>query len=247
VAFYPPPACFGPPPYATIFVIYEGDLAWRNTIFGFDTFACENIHIYTHYGFAVCAADIPISDEKGPARSVRESLSQAVQTVVEAGLADPQRLGIFGHSYGGYTVNCAITGLDCFAAAVSSTGAVNLTSEYGRVSEDGTSFCGYFEQGQGKMGGPPWEKPERYIENSPLFQLNRVSTPVLIIHGDRDWNVSQAWELFSGLRRLGKTAELAIYEGEGHWQGEWRRANIIDRWNRVLAWFDKYLRPARGG
>jgi dipeptidyl aminopeptidase/acylaminoacyl peptidase len=165
-----------------------------------------------------------------------------VQAVVEAGLVDPQRLGIIGHSYGGYTVNCAITGLDCFAAAVSDTGSVNLTSEYGRVTEEGLSFCGYFEDGQGKMGAPPWAAVEKYIQNSPLFQLDRVTTPVLIIHGDRDWNLSQACELFSGLRRLGKLAELAIYEGEGHWQGTWSRANIVDRWQRVLAWFDRYLR-----
>jgi dipeptidyl aminopeptidase/acylaminoacyl peptidase len=61
---------------------------------------------------------------------------------------------------------------------------------------------------------------------------------------DRAPNLPQAWELFSGLRRLGKVAELAIYEGEDHWQGEWSRANIIDRWQRVLAWFDRYLLPS---
>jgi dipeptidyl aminopeptidase/acylaminoacyl peptidase len=241
VAFYPPPAHFGPPPYPTIFPIYEGQLSTHNIIFGFEPSPCENIHIYTHHGYAVCAPDIPMTDA-GPARSVRDALSQVVQAVVEAGLVDPQRLGIIGHSYGGYTVNCAITGLDCFAAAVSDTGSVNLTSEYGRVTEEGLSFCGYFEDGQGKMGAPPWAAVEKYIQNSPLFQLDRVTTPVLIIHGDRDWNLSQAWELFSGLRRLGKLAELAIYEGEGHWQGTWSRANIVDRWQRVLAWFDRYLR-----
>jgi len=242
MAFYPPPARFGPPPYPTIFLIYEGQSSAHNIIFGFEPSPCENIHIYTHRGYAVCGPDLPIA-EASPARSVREGLAEIVRTVVEAGLADPERLGIIGHSYGGYTVNCAITGLDCFAAAVSDTGSVNLTSEYGRVSEDGTSFCGYFEEGQGRTGAPPWAAVEKYVENSPLFQLDRVTTPVLIIHGDRDWNLPQAWELFSGLRRLGKIAELAIYEGEGHWQGTWSRANIVDRWGRVLAWFDRYLRP----
>ena len=243
LVFYPPPTRFGPPPYPTIFTIYEGGLAWRNEIFGFDASACDNIHIYTHHGYAVCGPDLPMSDEKGPARSVREALPQAVKALVEAGLADPRRLGLIGHSYGGYTVNCAITGLDCFAAAISDTGAVNLTSGYGRVNEEGASFCGYFEQGQGKMGAPPWAAAEKYIENSPLFQLDRVTTPLLIIHGARDTNLTQAWELFVGLRRLGKVAELAIYQGEEHWQGTWSRANIIDRWHRVLAWCDRHLMP----
>jgi dipeptidyl aminopeptidase/acylaminoacyl peptidase len=246
LAFYPPPAHFGPPPYPTVFPIYEGQFSTHNIIFGYEPSPCDNIHLYTHHGFAVCGPDIPMT-EAGPARSVREGLAQAVQAVVEAGLADPQRLGIIGHSYGGYTVNCAITGLDCFAAAVSDTGSVNLTSAYGRVSDDGTSFCGYFEDGQGKMGAPPWAAAEKYVANSPLFQLDRVTTPVLIIHGHRDANLSQAWELFSGLRRLGKAAELAIYQGEDHWQGTWSRANIVDRWQRVLAWFDRYLLPLRTG
>lgn len=242
---YPPPTRFGPPPYPAVVTIYEGRRSGLSAIFGVEGQHCENIHTYTHRGFAVCVPDLPLSKE-APAQSVRDLLTQAVKAMVDAGLADPQRMGIIGHSYGGYMVNCAITGLDCFAAAVSDTGMSDLVSVYGVASPHGDSgFIGWLETGQGKLGAPPWAAVEKYVQNSPIFQLDRVTTPVLIIHGDRDGAYWQAWELFSGLRRLGKVAELVVYHDEDHWQGEWRRANIIDRWQRVLAWFDKYLKPER--
>ena len=96
------------------------------------------------------------------------------------------------------------------------------------------------------MGVPPWENPPRYIENSPLFALHHVTTPVLIVHGDQDPQVSQAWELFNGLRRLSKPAALAIYHGEDHAQRDWCRPNVIDFWQRVLGWFDRHMTKNNG-
>ena len=99
------------------------------------------------------------------------------------------------------------------------------------------------QEGQAKMGGSLWEFPERYIENSPIFFLDKVETPLLLVVGALDvLAVPQAGEMFSGLRRLGKTAVLARYEGEGHAQvSTWRYPNVFDYWQRVLAWFDEHF------
>jgi dipeptidyl aminopeptidase/acylaminoacyl peptidase len=85
----------------------------------------------------------------------------------------------------------------------------------------------------------------RYVENSPILHLDRVQTPVLIVHGALDdaVPVTQADELFVGLRRLGREAVCARYEGEGHWQGTWGHTNAVDCWDRVLGWFDEHIGP----
>jgi dipeptidyl aminopeptidase/acylaminoacyl peptidase len=96
------------------------------------------------------------------------------------------------------------------------------------------------------MGGNPWDFRARYIENSPIFYLDRVETPLLIIHGSKDDAVPSflADEVFTGLRRLGKTVTYVRYEGESHWEGSWSYANQIDVLQRVLGWFDRYLKTA---
>jgi len=98
------------------------------------------------------------------------------------------------------------------------------------------------EEGQGRMGGSPWEFPERYIENSPIFYLDRVQTPLLIVHGtlDRGMSSSLSDEIFVGLRRLGKEVTYAKYKGEGH--GFLAFANQVDFCNRIIAWFDEHLK-----
>jgi dipeptidyl aminopeptidase/acylaminoacyl peptidase len=96
------------------------------------------------------------------------------------------------------------------------------------------------------MGGSPWEFRERYLENSPIFYLDRVKTPLLIIHGSKDDAVPVylADEVFTGLRRLGKAVTYVRYEGESHWEGSWGYANQIDALQREIAWFDKQLKGA---
>jgi dipeptidyl aminopeptidase/acylaminoacyl peptidase len=100
------------------------------------------------------------------------------------------------------------------------------------------------------MGGSPWEQRARYLENSPFFYLDRVKTPVLIIHGAEDdaVQVNLADEVFTGLRRLGKTVSYARYQGENHWEGAWSYPNQLDSLNRSIAWFDRFLKgmPAPG-
>jgi len=97
------------------------------------------------------------------------------------------------------------------------------------------------EEGQGRMGGPPWQFPERYVQNSPVFYLNKIETPLLISQGGMDVSPFQAAEIFVGLRRLGKKVVYVRYENEGH--GIENYSNRIDYWNRNLKWFESHLRP----
>ena len=150
-----------------------------------------------------------------------------------------------GHSFGGYSVTALIMQTTRFRAAVASAGIYDPISFYGQMGRDGDALgVGMCEEGQFLLGGPPWAFALRYLENSPILHLDRVQTPVLILHGTLDSvPVAQADELFVGLRRLGKEAVYARYEGEGHWQGTWGQANVVDYWDRVLGWFDEQIGP----
>jgi dipeptidyl aminopeptidase/acylaminoacyl peptidase len=138
-----------------------------------------------------------------------------------------------------------ITQTTRFRAAVTSAGIYDLISYYGQMGPDGDALAvGMFEEGQFLLGGPPWEFTMRYLENSPMTHLDRVRTPVLMVHGALDFiPVAQANEFFVGLRRLGREVVYVRYEGEGHWQGDWGYANVVDYWDRVLGWFDKHIGP----
>ena len=93
------------------------------------------------------------------------------------------------------------------------------------------------------MGVPPWEFPERYIQNSPVFYLHKVQTPLLINHGGMDLSPFHSDEIFVGLRRLGKKVIYVRYENEGH--GIEYYGNRVDYWNRVIDWFSSHLNPER--
>jgi len=128
-----------------------------------------------------------------------------------------------------------------FKAAVASAGNANLFTEYLQLANDGGAFgIGWAETGQGRMAGTPWQYRDRYLENSPIFFFDRVTTPVLIVHGGLDRS-QFADEAFVALRRLGKEVTYARYEGEEHWPGTWGRANVADYWDRVIDWFDHHL------
>ncbi|NEP85166.1 MAG: prolyl oligopeptidase family serine peptidase, partial [Okeania sp. SIO3B3] len=119
----------------------------------------------------------------------------------------------------------------------------NMTSFYGVLTNDGSSgLINWAEKGQGRMGGSLWEQRDAYIENSPLFYLDRVETPILLISGTAEPSeVAQASEVFSGLRRLGKRVEMRLYDREGHYSPSWSQKSLRDVGERVISWFDSYL------
>jgi dipeptidyl aminopeptidase/acylaminoacyl peptidase len=176
-------------------------------------------------------------------QDIAKAVLPGVNKAIELGIADPDKLGVMGHSYGGYSTLSLIVQSTRFKAAVCSAGIANLFSQYGAFGEDGMTIgVGWAEDGQGRLAGSPWEFRERYIENSPYFYLDRVITPVLIIQGTKDRNVYplNSDELFVALRRLGKQAVYLKYVGEEH--GAWTPKNQIDRGYRIIQWFDDHLK-----
>src|SRR5579884_456322 len=202
-----------------------------------------NGQVLASRGYAVLCPDLPMQDHD-PLRQLPGLVLPAVTHLIDLGIADPQRVGLMGHNYGGYCTLALITQTDIFSAAVVSAGFSNLTSAYTTLRENGSDWwSGWCETGQGRMGGTLWEKRESYIENSPIFYLDRVQTPVLVTCGSEDSvPPAQAESVFMGLRRLGKPVELRRYKGEDHWPGRWSEQSYQDLCTRILAWFDEHLK-----
>ena len=155
---------------------------------------------------------------------------------------DPDRLGLDGQSWGGYQIAYLITQTDMFRCAFSGAPVSNMTSAYGGIRwGSGMSRMYQYEQTQSRIGGTLWEKPLQYIENSPIFFVPKVNTPVLIMHNDEDGAVPwyQGIEFFVALRRLGKPAWMVSYNNEDH--NLVKRPNRKDLSIRKMQFFDHYL------
>jgi dipeptidyl aminopeptidase/acylaminoacyl peptidase len=204
----------------------------------------NNRQLLATRGYVVLLADSRMAVGH-PMQEIVRTVMPGVNKVIEMGIADPERMGIVGHSHGGYAVLGIVTQVQRFKAAVSWAGSGNLVTMYGQMDSDGTShWVDWAEKGLGSIGGSLWEVRERYIENSPIFYLDQVKTPVLLIQGssDRITTPNHSEEIFVGLRRLDKEVEYAKYEGEDH--GFWFYPNRVDFCNRVIAWFDRWLKSA---
>ncbi len=161
-------------------------------------------------------------------------LLAGVDRVLAMGIADPDRLGIGGWSYGGILTDYTIASDPRFKAAISGAGSAGQTSMYG-VDE-------YTRQYDIELG-PPWQNTQAWIKISyPFFQAQRIHTPTLFMGGDKDFNVPLigSEQMYQALRTLGIPTELVIYPGEFH--GFKRPSFIRDRYQRYLAWYDKYLK-----
>ena len=200
-----------------------------------------NIQLLATRGYAVLMPDAP-QHLGTPMLDLAKTILPGVNKAVELGIADPERLGLLGHSYGGYTALSLLAQTNRFRAGVEANGPGDLNGHYGQLSADGTAFgAALAETGQELMGGTPWEFPDRYRQNSPVTFLDHIETPLLIVQGEEDTGVAPFLgdELFVGLRRLGRVVEYARYRGERHWNLGY--ANQLDAAYRVIGWFDKYL------
>ena len=218
--------------------------------FGLSGMGVDNRQLLATRSIAVLAVDAPVRPGT-PARDLLKAVLPGVDQVVSMGIADPDRLGVMGHSFGGYSTLALITQTSRFRAAVDRAGPADWVSAYGQMDKDGSAaFAHYCEADKGRpaLGGPPWQYPQRYIENSPIFHLDRVRTPLLLIHGGVDTSVppSQSEEVFVGLSRLGREVTYVRYEGEGHYEAHWRHANAADYLTRALNFFERHLCQPRG-
>jgi dipeptidyl aminopeptidase/acylaminoacyl peptidase len=228
--------------YPLIVKVYGGSsLSEDLNLFGFARAPVDNLQLLATRGYAILLPDTKMRVGT-PMADLMKTMLPGVNKVVEMGIADPDRLGLMGHSNGGYCTLSLITQTTRFKAAMMNAGPGNLISVYGQMRKDGTSY-GVALGESFYMGRTLWNDRLGYIENSPVLFLDRVQTPLLIIHGGEDDAVSPflTGEVFVGLRRLGKEVMYAKYEDEGHWQGAWSYANQVDSVNRMIAWFDEHL------
>ncbi len=203
-----------------------------------------NFPFYVSRGYLVFIPDIVYHDGY-PGESALNAVVPGVLNMVARGFVDENNIGVQGHSWGGYQVAYLVTRTNLFKAAEAGAPVANMTSAYGGIRwGSGLSRMFQYEKTQSRLGGSLWEKPIRYLENSPLFWADKIETPLLIMHNDHDGAVPwyQGIELFVALRRLGKPAWLINYNGEPHWPTKYQ--NKKDWAVRMQQFFDHYLKGA---
>jgi len=200
-----------------------------------------NMHVLATRGYGVLFPDAPLR-EGSPMKDLANTVLPGVNAAIEQGFADPDRLAVMGQSYGSYSTLALIGQTHRFKAAVITAAVLHpdLLAAYLEMSPDGTAgSTGYYEHGQGNMGGTPWDQKDRYHDNSPVFLFDQIDTPLLIGQGAHDGNLVASDAIFVGLRRLGKEVEYRIYENEDHVLS--RKANVLDFWKRRLEFLAQYL------
>lgn len=201
-----------------------------------------NYSFYTSRGYVIFNPDIEYRIGY-PGESAYNSVIPGVTSLVEKGFIDKDNIGVQGHSWGGYQIAYLVTRTDIFKAAESGAPVPNMISAYGGIRWwTGLSRQFQYEHTQSRIGGTPWEYPARYIENSPIFNIDKINTPLLIMHNDADGHVPwyQGIEFFTALRRLGKPSWFLNYNGEPHWP--LKMQNRVDFNIRMAQFFDYYLK-----
>jgi dienelactone hydrolase len=203
-----------------------------------------NRSMYTSAGYAVFVPDITyrVND---PGMSAVWCMVPAVKAAIATGIVDPRKIGITGHSWGGYQTAFLITQTDLFAAAVAGAPLTNMVSMYSLVYKNSGGWNGaIFESSQGRFKGGPWDNWDAYYRNSPVFFAKNVKTPLMILHNDRDGAVdfTQGVEYFNTLRRMQKPVIMLEYIGENH--GLAKPVNQRDYTVRMREYFDHYLMGA---
>lgn len=209
-----------------------------------------NIPFFVSRGYLVFAPDISYTrGGRGPGKDAFDYIVSGAKALASYKWVDSKNMAIQGQSWGGYQVAHLITRTNLFKAAWAGAPVVNMTSAYGGIRwESGVNRQFQYEKGQSRIGASIWERPDLYIENSPLFHLPKVSTPIVIMSNDADGAVPwyQGIEMFTALRRLGKKVWLLNYNGEAH--------NLVERKNRkdiqlrqqqYFDWLLKGEKPAR--
>ncbi|KPZ67509.1 Prolyl tripeptidyl peptidase precursor [Shewanella sp. P1-14-1] len=204
-----------------------------------------NFAWYADNGYAIFLPDIRF--EVGyPGASAVKGLTSGVQKLIDMGIADPDAVGIQGHSWGGYQTAFAVTQTNIFKAAVTGAPVSNMTSAYSGIRHgSGLARQFQYETGQSRIGESLFNSPQKYIENSPVFYAERIQTPMMIMFGDKDDAVpwEQGVELYLAMRRTGKDVVFLQYEDEPHHLKKY--PNKLDYTIRMKQYFDHYLKGAK--
>jgi dipeptidyl aminopeptidase/acylaminoacyl peptidase len=205
-----------------------------------------NTTVFTSNGYLVLQPDI-VFRPREPGVSVAECVGPAVKRAVAMGVADGARVGVVGHSWGGFDTAFLTTHTDLFAAGVAGAPITDLVSNYGNHHwSSGIAETDHIETGQQRMEVPLYDDLPAYIRNSAVFNVQNMKTPLLIEVGDADGTVfwHQGIELYNIARRAKKNVVLLAYAGEDH--GLRKKANQMDYQQRILQWFGHYLKNEPG-
>ncbi len=203
-----------------------------------------SVPFYVSRGYVVFIPDIPY--EIGyPGESALDAVVPGVLGLVARGFVQEDKIGVQGHSWGGYQIAYMITKTNLFAAAEAGAPVSNMTSAYGGIRwQSGMSRMFQYERTQSRIGGTLWESTSEYLHNSPVFYADKIHTPLLMMHNDEDGAVPwyQGIEMFVAMRRLQKPVWMLNYNGQGH--GLSREADRKDWSVRMQQFFDHYLMDA---
>jgi dipeptidyl aminopeptidase/acylaminoacyl peptidase len=200
-----------------------------------------NRSIYNSNGYAVFTPDIAyrLND---PGLSAVECVLPALDAAIATGIVDGDHVGLQGHSWGGYQTSFLVTQTNRFKAAVAGAPLTDLISMYSSMYwNTGSANQPIFESSQGRFTAGYWAQQEAYIRNSPVFQATKVTTPLVILHNDKDGAVDfvQGIEYYNTLRRLQKPVVMLQYRGENH--GLMKPENQKDYAMRMREFFDHHL------
>lgn len=212
----------------------------------------ESTAVLVGHGYAVLMASYARPDDsREPGEGFTEALVAAADAAIATGQVDGDRMALWGHSFGGYASLVAATRTHRFKAIVAANGIADLTSlvlgfmpHYAVAPEDGAASAGLFgwgETSQGQLATTPWDDPQRFVRNSPVYQAGQITTPILLVNSDMDaLPIDQGQEMFSALWRQAKDAKLLTFWGEGHVAES--PANIRAFYNEAFG----FLRPLIG-
>lgn len=201
-----------------------------------------NFSYLTSNDYLVFVPDIVYTDGK-PGESAYNCIISGTEALARLDYVDETKLGIQGQSWGGYQTAYLVTRTNMFAAGMAGAPVSNMTSAYGGIRwGSGLSRAFQYERTQSRLGKNLWEGLDLYMENSPLFGIPKIETPLLMMHNDEDGAVPyyQGIEMFMGMRRLGKPAWLLVYNGEAH--NLRKMKNKQDLSIRMMQFFDHYLK-----
>ena len=173
-----------------------------------------------------------------------KGVTSAANKLIEMGVADPERLGVQGTSYGGYATNLLITQTNRFKAAINISGKVNMVSFYTDSPRLGVRNIHAPEKSQDRIGATLWQQPQKYIQHSAIMFADRIKTPLLLMSGEQDHNVPprQLMEMYYALRRLNKEVEWVSYTNGGHGMPTTTVDEVKDYHKRIIGWYDSHLK-----
>jgi dipeptidyl aminopeptidase/acylaminoacyl peptidase len=209
------------------------------------------------HGYAVLLPSLPLPrDHHDPIAGLADQIEAVIAAAradpALAGAFDPDRVALWGHSYGGYTAMAAIAQTHRYRAAVSIAGVSDFLGKWAAMlppwraapeeAPHNNWSTGTVEANQEAMEAPPWVDPARYLRNSPLLLANRIETPLLLFHGDQDVvPLAQSEAMYAALYRQGKDAILVTDWGENHMM--MNPGNVRDLFARAFAFLDEHLGP----